>query len=120
MHARFVELLAAPISTSCRVAGNRVFTLERGGGEAQFRLIGRSATDPAAAATTLIDPAALLEDPTAALDWYYPSPDGHLVAFGVSIGGDERSTLRIVDVETGELLADTIPDTRLVVGRMDA
>ena len=112
MHTRFVELLAAPISTSCRVAGNRVFTLERGGGEAQFRLIGRSATDPAAAATTLIDPAALLEDPTAALDWYYPSPDGHLVAFGVSIGGDERSTLRIVDVETGELLADTIPDTR--------
>ena len=112
MHARFVELLAAPISTSCRVAGDRVFTLERGGGEAQFRLIVRSATDPTAPATTLIDPAALLEDSTAALDWYYPSPDGHLVAFGVSIGGDERSTLRIVDVETGELLADTIPDTR--------
>ena len=112
MHARFVELLAAPISTSCRVAGDRVFTLERGGGEAQFRLIVRSATDPAALATTLIDPAALLEDSTAALDWYYPSPDGRLVAFGVSIGGDERSTLRIVDVETGELLADTIPDTR--------
>ncbi len=112
LHARFVELLAAPISTSCRVAGGRVFTLERGGGEAQFRLIVRSATDPTAPAATLIDPAALLEDSTAALDWYYPSPDGHLVAFGVSIGGDERSTLRIVDVETGELLADTIPDTR--------
>jgi prolyl oligopeptidase len=112
MHARFVELLAAPISTSCRVAGGRVFTLERGGGEAQFRLIVRSATDPTAAAMTLIDPAALLEDSTAALDWYYPSPDGRLVAFGVSIGGDERSTLRIVEVETGELLADTIPDTR--------
>jgi prolyl oligopeptidase len=112
MHALFVELLAAPISTSCRVAGDRVFTLERGGGEAQFRLIVRSATDPAAPPATLIDPAALLEDSTAALDWYYPSSDGRLVAFGVSIGGDERSTLRIVDVATGELLADTIPDTR--------
>ncbi len=89
-----------------------MFTLERSGGEAQFRLIVRSADDPGAAATTLVDPAALLEDATAALDWYYPSPDGSKVAFGVSIGGDERSTLRIVDVETATLLADTIPDTR--------
>ena len=72
----------------------------------------RSADDSGAAATTLVDPAALLEDATAALDWYYPSPDGSKVAFGVSIGGDERSTLRIVDVETATLLADTIPDTR--------
>ena len=47
LHARFVELLAAPISTSCRVAGDRLFTLERSGGEAQFRLIVRSADDPA-------------------------------------------------------------------------
>ena len=69
MHARFVELLAAPISTSCRVAGGRVFTLERGGGEAQFRLIVRSATDPTAPATTLIDPAALLDQ----LSAYSPS-----------------------------------------------
>ncbi len=112
LHRRFVELLAAPISTSCRVAGERVFTLERGGGEAQFRLIVRSATDFGAPPRTLVDPAALLEDSTAALDWYYPSPDGRLVAFGVSIGGDERSTMRIADAETGALLADTIPDTR--------
>ena len=112
LHARFVELLAAPISTSCRVAGDRVFTLERAGGEAQFRLIVRSASDPNASPHTLIDPAALLEDSTAALDWYYPSRDGSRVAFGVSIGGDERSTLRIVDAETGSLLSDTIPDTR--------
>ncbi len=112
LHSRFVELLAAPISTSCRVAGDRVFTLERAGGEAQFRLMVRSAADPDASPKTLVDPAALLEDSTAALDWYYPSPDGRRAAFGVSIGGDERSTLRIVDVESGALLSDTIPDTR--------
>ena len=112
LHARFVELLAAPISTSCRIAGDRVFTLERAGGEAQFRLIVRSSVDPDVPATTLVDPASLLEDSTAALDWYYPSRSGRLVAFGVSIGGDERSTLRIVDVESGRLLSDAIPDTR--------
>jgi prolyl oligopeptidase len=112
LHARFVELLGAPISTSCMVAGSSVFALERAGGEAQFRLIVRSAVDPAAEPLTLIDPAALLEDSTAALDWYWPSPDGTRVAFGVSIGGDERSTLRIIDVASGQLLTDTIPDTR--------
>ena len=30
----------------------------------------------------------------------------------MSTGGDERSTLRVVDVATGELLADEIPHTR--------
>ena len=112
LHARFVELLAAPISTACSVAGASVFTLERSGGEAQFRLIVRSAVDPTAEPRTLVDPATLFEDSTAALDWYYPSPDGARVAFGVSIGGDERSTLHIIDIASGELLADTIPDTR--------
>ncbi|HTN79951.1 MAG TPA: prolyl oligopeptidase family serine peptidase [Acidimicrobiales bacterium] len=112
LHARFVELLAAPLSTSCSVAGDRVFALERAGGEAQFRLTVRSASDPDATPRPLIDPAALLQDSTAALDWYYPTHDGMRVAFGVSVGGDERSTLRIVDTESGDLLVDEIPDTR--------
>jgi prolyl oligopeptidase len=107
-----VELLGAPLSTACSVAGTSVFALERAGGEPQFRLIVRSAIDPAASPTTLVDPAALFEDSTAAIDWYYPSPDGALVAFGVSIGGDERSTLHIIDVASGSLLSDTIADTR--------
>jgi prolyl oligopeptidase len=60
----------------------------------------------------LVDPHALTGDTTAALDWYEPSEDGRLVAFGTSLGGDERSTLRIVDAGTGDLLPDTIPFTR--------
>ena len=51
-------------------------------------------------------------DPTAAIDWYHPSPDGRLVAYGLSTGGDERSTLHVLDVESGRMLTDTIPDTR--------
>ena len=32
----------------------------------------------------------------AAIDWYSPSPDGRHVAYGVSLGGDEASVLRVL------------------------
>ena len=62
--------------------------------------------------TIVIDPAALVDDETTAIDWFHPSRDGRLVAYGMSASGDERSTLRVVDIQTGEHLADEIPHTR--------
>jgi prolyl oligopeptidase len=61
---------------------------------------------------SLLDPAGL--DPTGltALDWWYPSPDGRYVAFGLSQGGDERSRLKVLEVECGTRLVEDIPDTR--------
>src|SRR5205085_130134 len=48
-----------------------------------------------------------------ALDWWYPSRDGKLLAYGLSEGGTEQSTLHVLDVERGEELdADRIPHTR--------
>jgi prolyl oligopeptidase len=43
------------------------------------------------------------------LDWFYPSPDGRLVAYGVSFNGDEQSVLHIVEADSGRLLSDRIP-----------
>ncbi len=60
----------------------------------------------------LVDPAEASGAATSAIDWYHPSPDGTLVAFGTSIDGDERSTLRIVEVATGQQRPDTLPHTR--------
>ena len=60
----------------------------------------------------LIDPAAFSEDGTSALDWWLPSPDGSLLVYGISHHGDEKSTLRIRVVDTGEELPDEIPHTR--------
>jgi prolyl oligopeptidase len=111
-HERLVALLAAPTSRSCRVAGPRVFSLERAGGAPQYSLVVRSAVDPPSPARTLVDPAGLVADATTAIDWYHPSTDGALVAYGMSEGGDERSVLRVVDVETGRHLDDEIPETR--------
>ena len=72
----------------------------------------RPAGEAAGRARVLVDPAALVADATAAIDWYHPSPDGELVAYGVSEGGDERSVLRVLEVSTGQHRADEIPDTR--------
>jgi prolyl oligopeptidase len=111
LRERLVALLGAGSSVACAVGGELVFSLERWGSHDQSVLVVRSAVEPGPG-RTLIDPHLRTGDPTAAIDWYRPSPDGRLVAYGVSTGGDERSTLRIVDVETGEHRRDTIPNTR--------
>lgn len=79
---------------------------------------GRHAGRPAATVSeqpvggerVLLDLAAMDDGPRrASLDWFEPSPDGRLVAYGISWGGDEESVLRIVDVDTGRHHAVRIP-----------
>ncbi len=60
----------------------------------------------------LIDPNSFSTDGTVALDWWFPSPDGSLVAYGKSSSGTERSTLYIIRTADKKLLDDTIPNTR--------
>jgi prolyl oligopeptidase len=60
----------------------------------------------------LLDPNTLDDSGTTALDWYYPSEDGRLLAYGLSEGGSEQSILHVLDVDTGRLLTDRIPRTR--------
>ena len=49
------------------------------------------------------------------LDWFYPSPDGRLVAYGLAARGSEQSVLHLVDVGTGMVLPDRIPHTSFAV-----
>jgi oligopeptidase B len=46
-----------------------------------------------------------------ALGTFDVSPDGRWLAYSTDFAGDERFTLRVKDLRTGEVLADTIPDT---------
>ena len=109
---RLVQLLGVGMSVACAVAGDVVFSLERRPPHDQAILVVRDAGEPGPA-RTLVDPVAGAgADPTAAIDWYRPSPDGRLVAYGRSTGGDERSTLHLVDVATGAHRPDEIPHTR--------
>ena len=60
----------------------------------------------------LLDVNQLAKDGTIALDWWYPSKDGKLLAYGLSKDGSEQSTLHIRNVETGKDLPDKIERTR--------
>jgi prolyl oligopeptidase len=110
---RFAGLYSAGRASAPSIRGGRLFSIDRWGEREQAVLVVRDLDDRGdGTGRTLVDPHALTGDATAALDWYEPSDDGSLVAFGVSLGGDERSTLRVVDVATGDLRPDTIPFTR--------
>lgn len=60
----------------------------------------------------LIDPNEESSKGIVALDWWYPSPDGKMLCYGLSEKGDEWSVLHVMDVETGTILPDTIERTR--------
>jgi prolyl oligopeptidase len=59
-----------------------------------------------------VDPNGLNEAGTTALDWYYPSEDGRLLAYGLSENGSEESVLHLLDLESGRQLPDRIPRMR--------
>lgn len=61
----------------------------------------------------LIDPSALGRGTNTHLsvDYYMPSNDGRMLAYGVSSGGSEDSTLHVMEVETGKPLSEVIDRT---------
>jgi prolyl oligopeptidase len=106
--ARFDALLHVDAVGVPVERGPRLFFVARRGGAEQASLFVREA----GAERTLVDPAAGDESALTALDWWYASPRGAYVAFGLSRNGDERSTLYIVDAASGGRRADEIPETR--------
>jgi prolyl oligopeptidase len=113
MHRRLTWLLQAGTSIGPRVAGDHVFSLDRWGDHDQAVLAVRPASEPGPAEPrVLVDPHAVTDDATAAIDWFHPSHDGRLLAYGISTAGNERSTLYVIDVASGEQLGDQISDTR--------
>jgi prolyl oligopeptidase len=108
--ARLAQLLSIGTLTAPVPKGSRYFYTRREGEQNQPILYVRDSLK--GKDRVLVDPNTLSADGTAALDWWYPSEDGSLLAYGVSISGDEKSTLRVLDVKTGKPLKDVIPNTR--------
>jgi prolyl oligopeptidase len=106
-----IGTLGVPVARADKQArATRYFYTRRTGKQNQPVLYLRRAVD--GADQTLIDVNTLAADGTMSLDWWTPSEDGHLVAYGVSVNGDENATLRIRDVATGKDLPDTITRAR--------
>ena len=94
-----------------QVAGNRYFYQKARPNDNTLKLYVREG---------LHGPERLLFDPEKrnqgkthyALDYYAPSLDGTLVAYGVSAGGSEQSILHILSLTSGKELPETIDRTR--------
>jgi prolyl oligopeptidase len=107
---RLDELLLVGLLEVPRVAARAAFFLRREGDQNQSVLYVR---EPGLSGDrVLVDPKTAGGDHLVTIDWFFPSADGRLVAYGLSRGGDELSTLHVVDVASGEVLDDRIPDTR--------
>ncbi|MFB8764827.1 prolyl oligopeptidase family serine peptidase [Nocardiopsis alba] len=89
--------------------GERRFSTRLGPGQEHSVL---SVQDGDGPERTLIDPGALDPSGTTTLDSWSPSPDGRLLAYQLSEGGDEESLLRLMDVDSGELVDTPIDRTR--------
>ena len=110
LEARLRELFLVGTVSSPSVRGRRCFYLKRTGDQNQPILFVRDGVN--GEERTLVDPNVISAEGLTALDWWYPSPDGQLVAYGTSQNGDEWSTLRVVEVETGHHRPDAIERTR--------
>ncbi|NWJ47731.1 MAG: S9 family peptidase [Chloroflexi bacterium] len=108
LKARLSQLLKVGFVYPPIRKAKRYFFISRSGAQNQAVLYVRENGED----KPLIDPATLSEDGTIALDWWHPSENGELVAYGLSEGGSELSTLYILDIATGKNLSDSIAFTR--------
>ena len=111
IRARLSALFDIPHLGDLCLRGDRLFIRKREGDQEQQVLYVQSGLE--GEPVKLIDPDRLGEGAPITLDWWYPSVDGALLAYGLSVGGSERSTLRVMDVATRRALPDTIPRTTL-------
>ena len=107
---RLRELLSIGLLSTPRPVAGRTFHTRREGEQKQAVLYVRDKIDSHDRA--LVDPNAIDASGLVTLDWYYPSHDGRYVAYGVSRGGDELSTLRVIETATGRDLDERIPHTQ--------
>lgn len=89
-------------------AGGLVFYQQRPAGSNNFKLF----VQTQGASRLLVDPTVLdTADSHYSLDWWSASPDGSKLAYGLSKDGSEDSVLHVLDVASGKVLAERIPDT---------
>lgn len=105
-----IGYVSSPAVRTTKTGVVRYFHTKREGTQNQPTLYVRDGVT--AKDRVLVDASSLSEDGTTALDWWFPSKDGGLLAWGRSESGSEESTLYVRDVGTGKDLPDTIEHTR--------
>jgi prolyl oligopeptidase len=106
-----IRQLSGEMVATARVqrAGGRLFFAQRPLGANNFKLFVRENGKD----RLLVDPTALdTASSHVSLDWWKASPDGKRLVYGLSRDGSENSTLQIMEVENGAVLAEQIADTQ--------
>ena len=105
---RYDASVSDRVGSITRLPGDLYFLERRAATDNQFKLYmrrGSTGTDK-----LLVDPEAL-EKSTGkphAINWYTPSPDGSLVAYGLSQGGSEEAVLHLLNTTTGKQIGQPI------------
>jgi prolyl oligopeptidase len=110
IRTRLEQLLKIGALSAPTPARGRYFYQRREGTQNQPVLYVRDGAE--GSDRVLVDPNALDAAGTTALDWYFPSEDGKLLAYGLSENGSEESVLHVLDVESGEVKSERIGGTR--------
>ena len=107
---RLTEVLGTGAVTRPEEAAGRYFYSKKQGGQNQPVVYVRKGVD--GKDRVLIDPNELSKDGTVTVDWFFPSQDGRLLAYGMSSGGTETSDLHVLEVDSGESVGQPIPRVR--------
>ena len=107
---RMTEILGSGSISTPTEAGGRYFYSRRDGDQDQPVVYMREGPDGADRA--LLDPNGMSTDGTTTIDWYVPSKDGKLLAYGKSTQGTETSTMYVLDIEAQQDLSDVFPKVR--------
>ena len=98
---RLNQLLSAGSADAPAWRAGRVFWTRRGPAQEHAVLWTRDGNGPE---RPLLDVTALDPTGTTTLDAWAPSKEGRLLAYQLSTGGDEQSLLRVLDVDTGQIV----------------
>lgn len=111
LSATLSKLYSVPVSSPPDRYGESYFYSRREGDQNHAIVyLKREKLD--AEAKAIINPNEWSKDGTVALDWMHVSPDGAMIAYGRSAGGNEKSTLYLRDVNAAADSALEIPNTR--------
>ncbi len=112
LQARLTELHAVGEVGVPVWRGDRSFALRREPDQEHAVLIATDVSEGGDVERILVDPMAVDPLGTTTLDFFVPSPDGRRLAYGLSVGGSEQAVLRVMDVDTGEIVEEPIDRVR--------
>jgi prolyl oligopeptidase len=108
LEARMRPLMEVGTVTTPEIRGDRYFFSKREGSQNQPVVFYRDGYK--GESKTLLDPARIDPSGLTTVTWFSPSRDGRWVAYGTYRSGDENSTLRLIEVETGKVQPLEIPN----------